>query len=323
MSKRFIRKIKMKLYKKSQITAKMIGIIFDIVLIIVLLVIGLAPIKAFSENLQIKQQHILQDSKITTILSQTSQGILANPFDILYEESTLAIKEGEIVSNIKSKQPVVGDKTQRIYPQKDYYAYNDYLNFDSQNEFQQKMIISKNNNNFKFTEPYDLETTDFECDYYKQMNTANSLSNVKIYIDAGHGGDDKGINNENSFTLSAAKQAYSWLGGNLGSNKISLTREEDTNLAQSVRDKFSGDLFISIHNNHGEKDKIIISNPLPENKKIACLMKSKFLNTEIIQEINPYLNNPSKISILLQITPSQNSGQLIGQVIEEYYATNY
>ena len=312
----------MKFNKKSQITGKSIGVIFDVVLILVILVIGLTPIKGLTENLEIKQQHILQDAKITTILSQTSQGILANPFNILYDESTLSIKEGEIVSNIKSKQPVAGNKTQRLNPQKDFYAYNDYLNFESQKESKKNFIITKNSKEFKFTDIFDFSTVDFDCDYYKQLNTANSLSSVKIYIDAGHGGDDEGINNEKSFTLNSAKQAYSWLGGNLGSNKIKLIREDDSNLEQSVRDKFDGDLFVSIHNNHNEKEKIIISSPLPENKKIACLMKNKFPNAEIVQDINPYLNNPSKISLLLQIIPAQNAGQQIGQAIEEYYSTH-
>ncbi len=313
----------MKLNKKSQITGKQIGVIFDVLIIVIIFVIALTQIKGVSENLEIKQQHVLQDAKITTILSQASQGILANHFNILYGESTLSINEGEIISNIKSKQTVVGNKTRRLFPQKDFYAYNDYINFKTQNEFKQKLIINKNHNDLRLLNTDNFETEDFDCDYYKQLNTANSLSKVKIYIDAGHGGDDNGINNEKSFTLNSAKQAYSFLGGNLGSNQIKLTREDDSNLEQSVRDKFFGDLFVSIHNNHNEKDKIIISNPLPANKKMACLMKTKFPNAEIIQEVNPNLNNPSKVSVLLQITPTQNAGQLIGLAIEEYYESNY
>jgi N-acetylmuramoyl-L-alanine amidase len=126
----------------------------------------------------------------------------------------------------------------------------------------------------------------------KTINSANNYSGKKItvVIDAGHGGDDKGIsvNNiaEKDMVLAIAKKIKE-----LNKNEkidIILSREDDKTISVKDRVIFSkannADLFVSIHID-GEENKnshsgMSIFIPKDDN---AFLKESKLLGTEILE----------------------------------------
>ncbi len=126
----------------------------------------------------------------------------------------------------------------------------------------------------------------------KNVNSINYYSGKKItvVIDAGHGGDDKGVsvNNiyEKDLALSIAKEIKDL--NNNDKINIILSREEDKTISVKERVLFSeankADLFVSIHAD-GEENKNVHSGLgvlIPKDNN-AYLKESKLLGSEILE----------------------------------------
>jgi N-acetylmuramoyl-L-alanine amidase len=128
-----------------------------------------------------------------------------------------------------------------------------------------------------------------------KMKTINSADNyngkkITVVIDAGHGGDDKGISSNNIYekdlALSIAKEIK-----DLNKNdkiNIILSREDDKTISVKDRTLFSNannaDLFVSIHID-GEENKNSnsgLSILIPKNDN-AYLKESKLFGTDILE----------------------------------------